>query len=222
MTLDADTSAIGLVFDDELARSNDASMYQRAAKPVLDVVGALVLLLVLLPLVLLVAAAVRIKLGRGIIYRQVRVGRNGLPFVMYKFRSMEPDRRVCDEAFDGPDRRTCHKRDDDPRHTPFGRFLRGSSFDELPQLWNVVKGNMSLVGPRPELPHIVARYQPWQHRRHDVKPGLTGFWQVSDRAGGLAYEGVDLDLDYIRRLSLRTDFAVLLRTIPVTIKRTGR
>lgn len=147
---------------------------------------------------------------------------NGRPFTMYKFRSMEPDRRKSQQPFEGRDRRTCHKRDDDPRHTPCGRFLRRGSFDELPQLWNIVKGEMSLVGPRPELPHIVARYEPWQHRRHDVKPGLTGFWQVSDRAGGLAYESVGLDLDYIRRMSFWTDCGVLLRTVPVTLRRTGR
>jgi lipopolysaccharide/colanic/teichoic acid biosynthesis glycosyltransferase len=198
------------------------TFYLRVAKPLLDVVGGAVLLLVLLPLVLILALTVRVKLGKGVLYRQLRVGKNGRPFTMYKFRSMEPDRRRRDEPFEGPDRRTCHKRADDPRHTPFGRFLRGSSFDELPQLWNVIKGDMSLVGPRPELPHVVARYEPWQHQRHDVKPGLTGFWQVSDRAGGLAYEGVDLDLDYIRRMSLWTDCTVLLRTVPVTLKRTGR
>lgn len=199
-----------------------AALYGRIGKPVLDRAGALVLLIVLLPLILLVAVGVRIKLGKDVIYRQTRIGRSGRPFVMYKFRSMGPDRRRREEPFEGLDRRTCHKRDDDPRHTPFGRFIRRASFDELPQLWNVIKGEMSLVGPRPELPHIVARYEPWQHGRHDVKPGLTGFWQVSDRAGGLAYESVGLDLEYIRRLSFWTDCAVLLRTLPVTVRRTGR
>ena len=199
-----------------------AALYHRAVKPVLDFVGGLVLLVVLAPLIIAVALTVRLKLGKGVIYRQERIGMNGRPFTMYKFRSMEPDRRKSQQPFEGRDRRTCHKRDDDPRHTPCGRFLRRGSLDELPQLWNVVKGEMSLVGPRPELPHIVARYEPWQHRRHDVKPGLTGFWQVSDRAGGLAYESVGLDLDYIRRMSFWTDCGVLLRTVPVTLRRTGR
>jgi lipopolysaccharide/colanic/teichoic acid biosynthesis glycosyltransferase len=198
------------------------AVYQRAVKPLFDVVGGLVLAIVLLPLILTVALVVRVKLGKGIIYRQARIGRNGRTFVMYKFRSMEADRRTRQEPFEGRDRRTCHKRDDDPRHTPCGRFLRRASFDELPQLWNVIKGDMSLVGPRPELPHVVARYEPWQHQRHEVKPGLTGFWQVSDRAGGLAYESVGLDLDYIRRMSFWTDCGVLLRTVPVTLRRTGR
>jgi lipopolysaccharide/colanic/teichoic acid biosynthesis glycosyltransferase len=197
-------------------------LYQRGLKPALDRLGGLVLLVMTLPLMAVIAAAVRVKLGPGVIYRQSRVGRDGVPFVMYKFRSMTPDRRTGQRPFAGPDRRTCHKRDDDPRHTPFGRFLRRTSFDELPQLWNVVKGDMSLVGPRPELPHVVACYEPWQHRRHEVKPGLTGFWQVSDRAGGLAYESVGLDIEYLRRMSFWTDCGVLLRTVPVTLRRTGR
>lgn len=221
MVLDGDGPLLHIapVLDD---RPSPTAIYHRAVKPVFDVVGGLVLAVVLLPLVLTVALVVRVKLGKGVIYRQSRIGRNGRPFVMYKFRSMEPDRRKRQEPFEGRDRRTCHKRDDDPRHTPCGRFLRRASFDELPQLWNVIKGDMSLVGPRPELPQVVARYEPWQHQRHDVKPGLTGFWQVSDRAGGLAYESVGLDLDYIRQMSFWTDCGVLLRTVPVTLRRTGR
>jgi lipopolysaccharide/colanic/teichoic acid biosynthesis glycosyltransferase len=226
MTFGGEMALAPAAASDDVRRLDDSrsttSLYHRVVKPVLDVVGGVVLLVLFLPVLLVLALAVRVKLGKGVLYQQRRVGRNGRTFVMYKFRTMEPDRRVRQATFDGLDRRTCHKRDDDPRHTPFGRFLRSSSFDELPQLWNVVKGDMSLVGPRPELPHIVAAYEPWQHERHEVKPGLTGFWQVSDRAGGLAYERVDLDLDYIRRLSFWTDCAVLLRTIPVTLKRTGR
>ncbi len=199
-----------------------AGPYQRLVKPVLDIVGTAVLLVLFLPVLLAVGLAVRVMLGKHVIYRQERMGRHGTPFVMYKFRTMHPDRRQAQVPFEGADRRVCHKRDDDPRHTPFGRFLRRSSLDELPQLWNVLKGNMSLVGPRPELPHVVAAYQAWQHQRHLVKPGLTGFWQVSDRAGGLAYEGVDLDIQYLQQLSLWTDLRVLLRTVPVTLRRTGR
>ncbi len=199
-----------------------AGPYRRVVKPIVDIVGTAVLLVLLLPVLLAVAVAVRVKLGKHVIYRQERMGRGGEPFVMYKFRTMRPDRRRAQVPFEGVDRRICHKRDDDPRHTPFGRFLRRSSLDELPQLWNVLKGNMSLVGPRPELPHVVAGYQPWQHQRHQVKPGLTGFWQVSERAGGLAYQGVDLDIRYLHELSLWTDVRVLLRTVPVTLRRTGR
>ena len=196
--------------------------YELYVKPVMDRSAGFVLAIVALPILLGIAAAVRIKLGKGVIYKQRRVGRGGAVFTMYKFRTMAPDRRQAVRPYAGTDRRVCHKRDDDPRHTPFGLFLRCSSLDELPQLWNVIRGEMSLVGPRPELPHIVERYEPWQHERHQVKPGITGFWQLSGRAGGLAYEGVELDIDYLRALSFSTDVGVLLRTVPVAIIRTGR
>ncbi len=208
--------------DTPLPQTFRRGRYQRIVKPVFDALGAAVLLVLFLPALLLVAAAVRVKLGKRVIYRQERTGRDGTSFVMYKFRTMHPDRRRAQVPFEGVDRRVSHKRDDDPRHTPLGRFLRRSSLDELPQLWNVVMGHMSLVGPRPELPHVVAGYEPWQHQRHEVKPGLTGFWQVSDRAGGLAHEGVHLDIAYLRQLSFSTDVRVLLRTVPVTLRRTGR
>jgi lipopolysaccharide/colanic/teichoic acid biosynthesis glycosyltransferase len=199
-----------------------AGSYERYVKPALDRFGGVVLGVVAIPILLCVALTVRIKLGKGVIYKQRRVGRHGIPFTMYKFRTMAPDRRRSAMPFDGPDRRVCHKRDDDPRHTRFGMLLRKSSLDELPQLWNVVRGEMSLVGPRPELPHVVDRYEPWQHERHLVKPGITGFWQLSGRAGGLAYEGVELDIDYLRALSFATDLVVLLKTVPVAISKTGR
>jgi lipopolysaccharide/colanic/teichoic acid biosynthesis glycosyltransferase len=196
--------------------------YGQHVKPVVDVVGALVLLLLSVPLLACVALAVRLQLGPGVIFRQARVGRHGRPFVMFKFRTMLPDRRKAAQPYDGPDRRVCHKREDDPRHTRFGQFLRRTRLDELPQLLNIVKGDMSLVGPRPELVEVVKRYDDWQHARHTVKPGLTGFWQTSDRATGLACDGVDLDLEYVDRVSFLTDCRILLRTIPVALRRTGR
>lgn len=203
--------------------TRSAGLYSTVTKPVIDFVGAMVLLLVLSPILLGVALAVRVRMGKGVIYRQQRVGRSGTPFTMYKFRSMQPDRRKAQVPFIGVDRRVCHKRDDDPRHTRLGRFLRRSRLDELPQLGNVVMGHMSLVGPRPELPHVVEVYAPWQHERHLLKPGVTGYWQVSDRAaGGLAYEGIDLDIDYLREVSFMTDCRVLLRTVPVPLRRAGR
>lgn len=229
LTPDTDIRALqGIVDRPARVESGPAALgsargtYCRAVKPVFDALAGFVLLMLFLPVLLLVALTVRLKLGKHVLYRQERVGRDGRPFVMYKFRTMQPDRRKAAMPFEGIDRRVSHKRDDDPRHTPLGRFLRRSSLDELPQLWNVVMGQMSLVGPRPELPHVVAKYQPWQHARHQVKPGLTGFWQVSERAGGLAHEGVHLDIDYLHRLSLWTDLSVLVRTVPVTLRRTGR
>ncbi|TMF12974.1 MAG: sugar transferase, partial [Chloroflexi bacterium] len=125
-----------------------------------------------LPMVV-IAIAVRLSLGRPVIFRQTRVGQQGSLFTIYKFRTMLSDRRVCERELTGVDRRASHKCDHDPRLKPLGSRLRRWSLDELPQLWNVIRGDMSLVGPRPELPRLVDGYAPWQHERHDVKPGLT-------------------------------------------------
>lgn len=195
-----------------------AHAYQRLIKPTLDRFEALALLIVLAPVIIAVAVAVRLSLGRGVIYRQSRVGQHGVPFTIYKFRTMTTDRRRAGQAFDGHDRRVNHKDPKDPRLTPLGRFLRRTSLDELPQLWNVVLGTMSLVGPRPELPSVVARYELWQHARHEVKPGLTGSWQVRARGGGRPmHECTELDLDYVKRLGFRTDLLILLLTIPAVL-----
>jgi lipopolysaccharide/colanic/teichoic acid biosynthesis glycosyltransferase len=196
-------------------------LYQRVVKPVTDTVGAAVLLILTLPLLAAVAIAVRISLGPGLIYRQERVGRRGRPFMIYKFRTMRTDRRRAAVSYSGPDRRVCHKTENDPRHTPLGRFLRKYSVDELPQLWNVLVGDMSLVGPRPELPEVVERYEPWQRERHRVKPGLSGLWQVTCRGEGLAHEHVEVDLEYINDLSLLTDLKVLALTLPVALFGSG-
>ncbi len=146
------------------------------------------------------------------------------------------DRRVVQIAHDGPDhrsgherrraerrgtstdRRLTHKSANDPRHTRLGRFLRTSSLDELPQLINVVRGEMSLVGPRPELAEIVARYEPWQHARHQVKPGITGLWQVTDRQhDDVMHHHVETDLDYLDQLSAATDLRILALTLPTVL-----
>ena len=188
--------------------------YPNLVKPLIDRVGAALLLILAAPIMLLIAALVRLRIGRPIIFRQVRVGQYGTLFTVYKFRSMTGDRRYQDLC-SGEDRRISHKREDDPRLTPLGRTLRRWSLDELPQLWNVLRGEMSLVGPRPELPSIVSRFAPWQHERHAVKPGLTGYWQVYARGDGqLMHERTDLDIAYVRSIGLRTDLKILLLTIP--------
>ena len=143
-------------------------------KPTLDVASGIALSILSLPLVAVVTVAIWATLGRPAILKQHRVGRGGGVFTVYKFRTMEPDRRRGQQSFAGPDRRVTHKSPDDPRHTRLGRFLRRTSLDEVPQFWNVALGHMSLVGPRPELVDIVGDYEPWQHRRHEVKPGVTG------------------------------------------------
>ena len=192
-------------------------VYQLYVKPFLDRALGTILLVLLSPLLVGVAVAVALRLGRPILLAQERAGYAGAPFRMLKFRTMLPDRRQGQTPFLGPDRRLTHKSDDDPRHIPIGRWLRKWSLDELPQLLNVVKGDMSLVGPRPELMHVVHRYEPWQHLRHQVKPGLTGLWQVSQRGDGLMHEHTEIDLDYVDRISLATDVAILLRTIPAAL-----
>jgi lipopolysaccharide/colanic/teichoic acid biosynthesis glycosyltransferase len=189
-----------------------AVRYRRYVKPVIDRVAAGVLLVMLLPVLLAVAAAVRWSLGRGIFYRQERVGFGGERFTVLKFRTMLPDRRGARVPWDGEDRRITHKTTADPRHTRVGQFLRKWSLDELPQLVNVLKGDMSLVGPRPELPHIVEGYHPWEHARHMVRPGLTGFWQTTARSEGPMKEFTHLDLEYVRKVSFRTDLRLLVAT----------
>jgi len=197
---------------DVLALRAERSPYVRFVKPLLDRSLGLVLCLVFSPVMAVIAAVLRRKLGSPVVLAQPRVGLHGRPFKMYKFRTMEPDRRVANQPV-SVDRRVTHKSPDDPRHTPVGKFLRGANLDELPQLFNVVKGEMTLVGPRPELPEIVRRYEPWQHCRHMVRPGLTGLWQISQRGSGdLMHKHTDVDLEFVRTVSFATDMRILAHT----------
>ena len=174
------------------------------------------------PVIAATAAVVRVTCGSPVLFLQQRVGRDGQPFTVYKFRTMTPDRRAARiEVAADRERRRTHKSPFDPRHTPVGRFLRQTSLDELPQLWNVVIGDMSLVGPRPELVEVVARYKHWQHARHSVKPGVTGAWQISQRGSVPMHEATQVDLDYIRRLSLREDLRILFATPKTLLLRRG-
>jgi lipopolysaccharide/colanic/teichoic acid biosynthesis glycosyltransferase len=204
-------------------RPHTPGSYERYAKRSVDLVIALAALVVLAPLIGLVAVAVLLRLGRPVLFRQQRVGLGGRPFSVYKFRTMGQDRRgrEGERHWHGPDRRQTHKSDADPRHTELGRLLRRTSLDELPQLWNVLRGDMSIVGPRPELVEVVARYSPWQHHRHVVRPGLTGLWQVSARGGQVMHEVTHIDLEYVEKLSLRTDLRILLQTPMALLKRSG-
>jgi lipopolysaccharide/colanic/teichoic acid biosynthesis glycosyltransferase len=197
------------------------SFYARIGKPVLDRTVAAVLVVLTLPLVALVALAVVIVIGPPVLFRQQRVGRGGDAFSVLKFRTMRPDRRRRRNPV-MEDRRTTHKSERDPRHTGLGRQLRTWSLDELPQLWNVVRGDMSLVGPRPELVEVVERYEPWQCQRHLVRPGITGLWQVSRRGEGLMHLYTDVDIEYVATMSFRRDLGILLRTIPTALARSGR
>jgi lipopolysaccharide/colanic/teichoic acid biosynthesis glycosyltransferase len=194
------------------------SLYERLGKPVFDRVGGFVLSLVTLPLVLLLVVAIWATMGRPAIFAQQRVGKDGKPFTLFKFRTMVPDRRIRQRILGGRDRRLVHKSPDDPRVTQLGAFLRKWSLDEIPQLWNVVLGHMSLVGPRPELREIVeTKYAIWQHQRHAVKPGVTGIWQISDQRQGLMLNATHIDLLYVDRISFFVDLQILLLTLPAAV-----
>lgn len=162
------------------------------------------------PLLLLIAGAVRWKLGSPVLFRQERPGKGGVPFELLKFRTMTEAR--------GPDGSPLP---DGARLTPFGRLLRASSLDELPELWNVVRGEMSLVGPRPLLMEYLPRYSPEQARRHEVLPGLTGLAQIQGRNALGWEERFALDLEYIERRSLRLDLAIIARTVIEVLRRRG-
>ncbi len=197
--------------------------YDRFGKRALDIVASLVLIVIFAPLLATVALAVRLTMGSKVLFFQDRVGRDGRTFRMVKFRSMRHDRRMREdqEAWDGIDRRLTHKTIADPRHTQVGRFIRKWSLDELPQLFNVLKGDMSLVGPRPELVQVAMRYDLLDHPRHLVRPGITGLWQVSKSRGSLLHENVHIDIDYVRRVSFLGDVKILLRTFGSVVKVRG-
>ncbi len=192
---------------------------QRAITRVVDIVVAAALIVGLSPLWLCIALAIRFNSPGKVIYKTTRIGLNGRPFQMYKFRTMyngsdhlKASLMTQNEA-QGP----LFKIRDDPRVTPVGRFLRRKSFDETPQFFNVIRGEMSLVGPRPPLPSEVAQYEEWQKGRLAIKPGITGLWQVRGRSDLSFDEGVLMDLYYIENWSLRLYFQVLLRTIPAVL-----
>ena len=186
------------------------------------IVGAGVLLL-LVPVIPMVALMIRADSQGPVFYRQDRVGKGGRLFKFYKFRSMrvDSDRLRADlesrNELTGP----VFKMKNDPRVTTVGQFLRRSSLDEIPQIFNVLKGDMSIVGPRPALPGEVARYEAWHRRRLDVKPGITCLWQVAGRGQVGFDEWMRLDVEYMSRRSLRTDVAIFLKTIPAVIARRG-
>ena len=179
------------------------------AKRIFDVTAALMVLVLAAPVIALVALAVRRRLGRGVLFRQTRPGLHGRPFEMMKFRTMlEPD----------PARGLVT---DEQRLTAFGVWLRSTSLDELPALWNVVRGDMSLVGPRPLLMRYLPRYSPEQARRHEVRPGLTGLAQISGRNALTWEERFALDVAYVDTRTLRGDVAILWRTVSPVLRRDG-
>lgn len=190
-------------------------------KSVADWVAAAALVALLSPVILAVAVLVKVTSPGPVIYRQARVGRNGRAFHVFKFRSMYQDADArLDEVFGG-EVSLFYKRADDPRITSVGRILRRYSLDELPQLFNVLRGDMSLVGPRPQIDREVAQYDRRAHRRLLVKPGMTGLWQVSGRSSLSVEDSVRLDVFYVENWTLFGDLLILLRTLKAVVGASG-
>ncbi|MEU3275831.1 sugar transferase [Streptomyces antibioticus] len=193
------------------------------AKSAFDRVGALALILLSSPLLVLLALAVRLGSPGPVLYRQTRVGRHGRRFAMWKFRTMVVDADRLKSGLEGQNENDGHmfKMRRDPRVTPVGRILRRYSLDELPQLFNILFGHMSLVGPRPPLPEEVLKYNGVEMRRLSIKPGLTGLWQVSGRSDLSWRETVALDLRYVDNWSLSGDMNVMARTLRAVLDGQG-
>jgi lipopolysaccharide/colanic/teichoic acid biosynthesis glycosyltransferase len=198
----------------------------------LDVVGSAVLLVVLAPLLGAIAIAIRLDSPGPVLFRQQRVGRDREPFTVNKFRTMhdgvphDQHREFVLGLIAGEPPRPeaagpYYKMIGDTRVTRLGRILRRSSLDELPQLWNVLRGEMSLVGPRPAIPYEVEQYPPHWFARFAVKPGVTGLWQVNGRSDVTLEEMVRLDVEYARRRSLWLNFWILVRTVPAVVGARG-
>lgn len=204
-----------------------------ALKRAIDIIGATVGLLLLLPVFIAISVLIKIDSPGPVVFTQKRIGKNGRAFTLYKFRSMYAD---CDEsvhrdymarliAAESDDslrgKGGCFKIEDDPRVTRVGRFLRKSSLDELPQLLNVLRGEMSLIGPRPAIQYEVEMYDDWHMRRLAVKPGITGYWQVSGRSETDFNGMVRLDLEYLDNWSLLLDLKILVNTLRVVFSKKG-
>lgn len=207
--------------------------WERAIKRAFDIVFSSAVLVIGSPVFLLIAALVKTSSPGPVLFRQTRLGRDGRPFDFYKFRSMRHNnddsahRDFCADFINGEDTdddeaaRRIFKMVCDPRITKIGGFLRRTSLDELPQFWNVLKGEMSVVGPRPPIAYEFEHYQDWHKDRLKVKPGLTGLWQVSGRSQVGFDEMVMLDLHYISGWNLLLDLRIIARTIPVMVRGDG-
>jgi lipopolysaccharide/colanic/teichoic acid biosynthesis glycosyltransferase len=215
-----------------IAAPRRAGRLLNASYRALDIVGSAVLLLVLAPLLGAIAIAIRLDSPGPSLFRQRRLGRNRQPFIVHKFRTMKNGvAEDCHREFvtglisgDTPELEVAgslYKMTEDARVTRCGRVLRRSSLDELPQLWNVLRGDMSLVGPRPPIQYEVDEYPPHWFARFAVKPGVTGLWQVNGRSAVSLEEMIRLDLEYIRRRSLWLNLVIIIKTIPAVLSARG-
>ncbi|MDU2121200.1 MAG: sugar transferase [Clostridium celatum] len=200
----------------ESESSMEFSLYE-VIKRLIDVVCSFLGLLVLSPLFIIIAIIIKTTSKGPVFFFQKRVGKNGKEFDMYKFRSMVvnaeelKEKLVAQNEMSGP----MFKMKDDPRVTKVGKFIRKTSIDELPQLWNVLKGDMSLVGPRPSLPKEVAQFEEWMYKRLEVKPGLTCYWQVSGRNNIDFEDWMKLDIKYVEERSTWVDVKLIFKTVGV-------
>ena len=195
---------------------NRVNFYE-GLKRLVDVLGAFTGLLMLSPLIIIVSLIVKFTSKGPVFFSQKRVGKNGIEFDMYKFRSMVvnaeelKEKLASQNEMSGP----MFKMKDDPRITKVGKFIRKTSIDEIPQLWNVLKGDMSLVGPRPSLPKEVAQFESWMHKRLEVKPGLTCYWQVSGRNNIDFEDWMKLDIRYVNERNFWIDIKLIFKTVGV-------
>jgi len=204
-------------------RAPALSDYKRMLKRVFDLVLCILALPVALPLMGVIALAIRLDSPGPVLFRQQRVGENGRLFEMYKFRSMVMDAEERREQVEQMDAHgnIIHKRINDPRITRVGALLRRTSLDELPQIVNVLKGEMSLVGPRPELPYLVEKYEPWQRKRFAVPQGITGWWQINGRSDRPMHLHTEDDLYYVQNYSIALDLLIILRTFWAVLRGQG-
>ena len=220
---DLGTNPSDLILYPELPHQSQSRKPARLLKRVIDVVGALVLLCLLAPILVLIALVIKLSSKGPVIFRQARAGRYGKLFSFWKFRTMHVDSDTAihkeyvtnfiSREQPAAETGTVYKITNDPRITSVGRFLRKTSLDELPQLWNVLYGDMSLVGPRPPLPYELECYELWHRRRVlEVKPGITGLWQVTGRSRTNFNDMVRLDLRYVQHWSIWLDIKILLQT----------
>lgn len=207
-------------FEVRTIQAEDEKVFYEFLKRIIDILMSVLSLIVLSPVFIIIAIAIKLDSSGPIVYSQTRVGKNGKHFKMFKFRSMiiNAEEMLTElkpmNEMDGP----MFKIKEDPRITRIGRFIRRTSIDELPQLINILRGEMSIVGPRPSLPSEVKEFESWMMERFVVKPGLTCFWQVSGRNNIPFHKWMELDIKYVKERNLWLDVKLVFRTIKVVIK----
>lgn len=201
----------------EVIENERSNILYEVIKRIIDIVASFTGLILLSPLILIVSILIKLESKGEVIFKQKRVGLNGKEFYMYKFRSMVINAEELKEQLESQNEMSgpMFKIKDDPRITKVGKFIRKTSIDELPQLINVIKGDMSLVGPRPSLPKEVKKFEPWMMERLEVKPGLTCIWQISGRNNIDFEDWMKLDIKYVRERSIKLDIKLILKTVLV-------